>query len=138
MHDPPSPGELVAAVAQFLRADVIERLQAGGASVAGDGAVAYQARVAAGMLEIAARELALGEDQARGELARLRALLRTDGGSLPELNRELTRAIEQGQLGAATPGLLEHLWRTTLDKLAVDQPNYAAYRHEIEARTAQE
>ncbi len=28
----------------------------------------------------------------------------------------------------ATPGLADHLWTVTLDKLAVDQPTYAAYR----------
>jgi hypothetical protein len=27
-----------------------------------------------------------------------------------------------------TPGLVPHLWRVTLDKLAVDQPGYESYR----------
>jgi len=31
-----------------------------------------------------------------------------------------------------TPGLSEHLWQTTMDKLAVDQPNYASYKRELE------
>ena len=30
-----------------------------------------------------------------------------------------------------TPGLSDHLWATTLAKLAVDQPQYGAYRHEV-------
>jgi hypothetical protein len=29
--------------------------------------------------------------------------------------------------------LAEHLWQTTLAKLAVDQPNYAAYRREMKS-----
>jgi hypothetical protein len=28
----------------------------------------------------------------------------------------------------------EHLWQTTLAKLAVDQPNYAAYKRELEPK----
>jgi len=30
-----------------------------------------------------------------------------------------------------TPGLSEHLWQTTMAKLAVDQPNYASYKREL-------
>ena len=30
-----------------------------------------------------------------------------------------------------TPGLSEHLWQTTMDKLAVDQPKYASYKREL-------
>jgi hypothetical protein len=33
-------------------------------------------------------------------------------------------------MGFETPGLTDHLWRATMDKLAVDQPNYASYRRE--------
>ena len=35
--------------------------------------------------------------------------------------------------GLHTPGLAEHLWQTTLDKLAVDQPGYDSYRRESAA-----
>jgi hypothetical protein len=34
-------------------------------------------------------------------------------------------------VGLQTPGLADHLWQTTMDKLAVDQPNYAAYKREM-------
>jgi hypothetical protein len=33
----------------------------------------------------------------------------------------------------STPGLTEHVWQTTMDKLAIDQPNYASYRRERES-----
>ncbi len=33
-----------------------------------------------------------------------------------------------------TPGLADHLWETTLAKLAVDQPNYWGYRAALAER----
>ena len=38
------------------------------------------------------------------------------------------------ELDLATPGVSDHLWATTMAKLAVDQPTYAAYRAELESR----
>jgi Domain of unknown function (DUF6285) len=52
-------------------------------------------------------------------------------GSLLELNRALSETIARGEADLTTPGLSEHLWQTTMDKLAVDQPNYASYRREL-------
>jgi hypothetical protein len=52
-------------------------------------------------------------------------------GSLLELNRALSEKIAKGEVDLQTPGLAEHLWQTTLNKLAVDQPNYASYRREL-------
>jgi hypothetical protein len=61
---------------------------------------------------------------------RLKQLLGMDG-SLIELNRALADKIAKGELDLQTPGLTEHLWQTTMDKLAVDQPNYASYKREM-------
>jgi hypothetical protein len=58
-----------------------------------------------------------------------RWLLRT-AGSLEELNALLSRRIAAGELDLQTPGLAEHLWATTLAKVAIDQPTYASYRRE--------
>ena len=52
-------------------------------------------------------------------------------GSLVELNRALADRIAKGEVDLQTPGLTEHLWQTTMDKLAVDQPNYASYKREL-------
>ena len=52
-------------------------------------------------------------------------------GSLGDLNRALADRIAKGEVDLQTPGLAEHLWQTTMDKLAVDQPNYAAYKREL-------
>ena len=62
--------------------------------------------------------------------ARLKQLLGSDG-SLIELNRALCEKIAKGEVDLQTPGLAEHLWQTTMDKLAVDQPNYASYKREL-------
>jgi hypothetical protein len=53
-------------------------------------------------------------------------------GSLFELNRALADKIAKGEVDLQTSGLAGHLWQTTMDKLAIDQPTYAAYRRELE------
>ena len=75
-------------------------------------------------------ELTLEEGSAAAEAARLAQLLGMQG-SLVELNRALAGKIAGGELDLLTPGLSEHLWQTTMDKLAVDQPNYASYKREL-------
>lgn len=122
MHDRPSPEQLLQAVARYLRDEAGPALARGG-----DAALAYQARVAANMLDIAGRQLARGPADEAAEQARLQALL-GQVGSLAELNRQLAEAIASGGLAADHPGLAEHLWQTTLAKLAVDQPGYDSYR----------
>ena len=52
-------------------------------------------------------------------------------GSLLELNRALSDKVAKGEVDLQTPGLADHLWQTTMDKLAVDQPNYASYKREL-------
>jgi len=124
MQDQPSPSEIIGAVAAFLRTVVAAETT---------GATSFQARVAANALEMMKRELdsAPGEDAA--ELVRLKALLGRDG-TLFELNAELSRRIEAAEVNLATPGLEDHLWATTLAKLAVDQPTYGGYRAALAER----
>jgi hypothetical protein len=81
------------------------------------------------------RQLTLATVSDAAEAERLRKLLAMPG-SLFELNRALADAIAKGELDLETPGLAEHLWQTTMDKLAVDQPTYAAYRRELEKSKA--
>jgi hypothetical protein len=124
MQDQPTPSEVIGAVAIFLKTVVAAQTT---------GATSFQARVAANALEMMRRQLDLAPAEDAAELARLKALLKTDG-SLAELNAELARRISTGELDLATPGLTDHLWATTMAKLAVDQPTYAAYRAELERR----
>lgn len=124
MHDQPSSAELAGAVEQFLRDVVMKQLE---------GHAAFHARVAANALGIVKRELELGPAQFAAEKERLEALL-GETGSLEQLNRELCRRIRDGAVGTDTPGLVDHLWSTTLEKLAIDQPNYSGYKKSVEDR----
>jgi hypothetical protein len=132
MYDQPTPEELLAAVSRFLRDDAGPALGRSGAQ-ADHSALAYQARVAANMLDMVRRQGLLAPVAEAAERARLQALLgATDpAGDLATLNQRLTDRIADGTLDLATPGLADHLWRTTLDKLAVDQPGYATYQRQV-------
>jgi hypothetical protein len=120
MQDEPTPFELIKAVADFLRNDITPQI--GGHS-------AFKMRVAINALDLVTRQLALESSSDAAEAERLSQLLGRQG-SLEELNRVLAGKIGNGEADLQTPRLAEHLWQTTLAKLAVDQPNYAAYRRE--------
>jgi hypothetical protein len=121
MQDEPTPVELTKAVADFLRHDIMPMIS---------GHNAFKLRVAVNMLDLVTRQLTLEEGSNDAESARLAQLLGMRG-SLVELNRALAGKIADGELGLQTPGLAVHLWQTTMDKLAVDQPNYASYKREL-------
>ena len=124
MQDQPTPPEIIAAVARFLKEVV--------APEAGP-ATSFQARVAANALEIVRRQLEQAPVGEAEELERLKAILGHDG-ALSELNAELSKRIADGTLDLATPGVADHLWATTLAKVAVDQPNYSGYRAALAER----
>jgi hypothetical protein len=124
MQDEPTPTELIKAVADFLRNELTP-------SVSGHSA--FKLRVAINALDLVTRQLALESSSDAAEAERLMQLLGMQG-SLGELNRALADRIAGGEADLQTPGLADHLWQTTLGKLAVDQPNYAAYRREMERK----
>jgi hypothetical protein len=123
MQDEPTPEELTKAVADFLRNDITPQIS---------GHHAFKLRVAINVLDLVTRQLKLEQGSDAAELARLSKLLSMQG-SLGELNRVLADQIAKGEIDLQTPGLAEHLWQTTMDKLAVDQPNYASYKRELGA-----
>jgi uncharacterized protein DUF6285 len=118
MQDAPSAHELVEAVKSFLEEKAMVELK---------GHSAFHARVAANALGIVARELELGPQSREAELERLKALLRSDG-PLEDLNAKLSDEIRQGRIGLETQGLVDHLRKTTLAKVAIDQPKYKAFQ----------
>ena len=128
MQDSPNPEQLLAAVARFLRDEAGPAL-----GRSGQDALAYNARVAANMLDIVSRQLQLAPSADADEGARLRVLLNDPVSSddLDRLNQRLAERIAQGDPGTDPQALTEHLWRTTLAKLAVDQPSYATYRQSL-------
>jgi Domain of unknown function (DUF6285) len=124
MQDEPTPVELIKAVADFLRQEIAPEIS---------GHHAFKLRVSINALDLVTRQLALEQGSDSAEAARLSALLNLQG-TLGDLNRALAERIARGEVDLQTPGLTEHLWRTTMDKLAVDQPNYAAYKRELGAK----
>jgi hypothetical protein len=124
MQDEPTPTELVKAVADFLRNDIMPVVK---------GHNAFKLRVGINALDLVTRQLTLEQESDAAEAARLKQLLGSDG-SLLELNRALAERIAEGEVDLQTPGLAEHLWQTTMDKLAVDQPNYGSYKRELERK----
>jgi hypothetical protein len=121
MQDEPTPIELTKAVADFLRSDIAPMIA---------GHNAFKLRVAINALDLVARQLKLEQGSDAAEAARLSQILGTQG-SLGELNKVLADRIAKGELDLQTPGLARHLWQTTMEKLAVDQPNYASYKREL-------
>jgi hypothetical protein len=123
MQDRPTARELLDAAEDFLRSDLRGRLE---------GRDAFLALVTANVLGIVKRELDSFEASNAAEAERLRTLL----GAMPEigeiglleLNRELCRRIRSGAIGVGDERLVDHLVRTTLAKVAVDNPRYAGYR----------
>ncbi|MCA6125021.1 hypothetical protein J6500_24455 [Bradyrhizobium sp. WSM 1704] len=124
MQDEPTTTELIKAVADFLRSEITPAIK---------GHNAFKLRVGINALDLVTRQLALADAADATEAARLKQLLGADG-TLMELNRALSEKIASGEVDLNTPGLREHLWQTTMDKLAVDQPNYASYKRELEQK----
>jgi len=121
MQDEPTPTELIKAVADFLRNEITPVIK---------GHNAFKLRVGINALDLVTRQLSLADASDAAEAARLKALLGMQG-SLLDLNRALSDRIAKGEVDLQTPGLADHLWQTTMDKLAVDQPNYASYKREL-------
>ena len=121
MQDEPTPQELIKAVADFLRNDIAPVIS---------GHDAFKLRVSINALDLVTRQLTLEQASDSTEKARLEELLGRQG-SLGELNRMLADRIAKGEVDLQTPGLTGHLWQTTMDKLAVDQPSYASYKREL-------
>jgi murein L,D-transpeptidase YcbB/YkuD len=115
----PRPEELTEAVARWI--DQI-RPQL-------DPRNAFLARVAANALAAVTRELQTGEAAKTAAAERLAGVL-GHPGAYADLTAELCARLRDGDLDAATPGLLVALRANTLDQLAIDQPTY---KHEASA-----
>ena len=88
----------------------------------------FHQKVAANALGIAQRELEQGPESAAAEAARLRALLQQQGDR-DALNAHLAQAIRDGRPPTDAAALVGHLVRTSIEKLRIDQPGYAAFRN---------
>ncbi len=108
-HDVPTAAELVEAVREFLSGDVM---------AATEGRVRFHARVAANVLAIVERQLAVGPDQARSQADRLAQLGVAD-------DTELASRIRTGGLDDRWDEVVAAVAASVADKLAVANPTYA-------------
>jgi hypothetical protein len=115
----PTTPELVEALVLFIENTVAPQLK---------DRDAFLARVAVNALNTVARELEQGAGLKAQATRRLRPLLEQPDGTYDALNTELCTAIREGRMTAATPGLLEHLQAETIDRVRIDQPNYAGLK----------
>jgi aminoglycoside phosphotransferase (APT) family kinase protein len=116
--DMPRLDELVTSVRDYLRADVM---------TATKGRTQFLARVAGNSLDIALRELAVGERHRAHQVDRLRALL-GEGGDLESLRWSLVRALRENQIALDAAGLAEYLRESVVNQVAIDQPTYSGLR----------
>ncbi len=134
MQDRPHAAELLEAVRAFLEEQVVPAL---------DGTRQFHARVAANVLAIVGRELALGDEALRSEWRRLGVLLGDSSTAFPEHGVVLAEAVRfrnatlaaRIRAGDADGGrwraeVLDHLRATSADRLAIANPTYAAGRSE--------
>jgi hypothetical protein len=114
----PTITQLVEAVAGYLEKTALPHLE---------GHAAFHGRVAINVLGAIKRELQEGPAALAAEEARLGALLAQEGG-LNALRWALVAAIRNGEMTAQTPGLLDHLLKSAMDRVAIEQPGYGALR----------
>ena len=104
MNNPPSKEELIISIINYIENDVISELK---------GQKRFHAHVAKNSLNIILRQLRLEEENNSKEKKRLKEILKIDG-DLIEIN------INDNNL-------IDHLYKTTMEKLSIDQPNYSGY-----------
>jgi hypothetical protein len=126
MREEPSAAELLDVVAEFLRDQVMPALPPH---------LSFHTRIAANVVDIVRRELAVAPGAVPAEAQRLAALLGHDGDPAT-LNAELCDRIGAGGIALDDPQLVRHLWATTLDTLAIDQPKYETYRRAAKVAAA--
>lgn len=114
----PAATQLIEAVAGYLENVALPKLE---------GHTAFHGRVAINVLNIVAREMALGPAADAAEAARLAALLDAHA-DLDALRRMLCAKLSAGEMTIETPGLAEHLLATAIDRVKIEQPNYASLK----------
>ncbi len=120
MNNPPSKEELITSVIEFIENDIIDELV---------GQKRFHAHVAKNSLQIILRQLKLEEKNNRFEKNRLKEILKIDK-DLNELNKILCQKIDTEEIDINDNDLIDHLFKTTMEKLSIDQPNYSAYLDE--------
>ena len=126
MLDSPTPVEILEVLAAMIRDQLVPQLPPD---------AVFHARVAANAIDLVRRQLQTGDALEAASLVRLQQLLGRQGDAAV-LERELCERIRSGSLTTDSPGLIDHLMACTLAKMSIDQPSYASYRRELDARAA--
>jgi hypothetical protein len=119
----PTSAELLNAVLGFLKAEVLPLVS---------GSEKYHVHVALNALAILGRELTTGVRLDQEEQQRLTVLVGVSG-TCENLNRLLCTRIRARQLTYRDPQLMDHLMRTTMAKMSIDNPKYATYARALAA-----
>ena len=104
-------------IVQFINDDLISNLT---------GHNRFYAFVARNSLQIIQREINLINSYEEKEIIRLEKLL-NEKGDIKDLNKILCKRITDKELDRDDNELKDHLIRTTMAKLSIDQPNYSGY-----------
>ena len=120
MNNPPSKEELITSIIEFIENDIIDELI---------GQKRFHAHVAKNSLQIVLRQLKIEEKNNQSEKSRLKEILKIDK-DLNEMNKILCQKIDNEEIDINNNDLIDHLFKTTMEKLSIDQPNYSAYLDE--------
>jgi hypothetical protein len=122
-YDRPTKEELVGAVREFMEQKLLPELK---------GHTGFNTRVAINVLKTVERELKIGSQVSQEANLRLKELLDETEENLSnrELNKKLSEMIDQRDLSYKDQALVNHLWHTTMGKLAVDNPRYTSFQKE--------
>ncbi|MCZ6644253.1 MAG: phosphotransferase [Gammaproteobacteria bacterium] len=126
--DMPRADELIAAVSDFLRNQVMTETE---------GRTSFLSRVSANSLDIVGRELDLSGEHRRRELAGLQAFYHHEAhdssADLASLRWRLVHALRDGSQSLADESLKSYLRNVVANQVAIDQPRYSGL-HQALAR----
>lgn len=120
LDERPTAAELIAAVADFLEKKAAPQL---------DAHTAFHLKVAVNALRIVERELQQGPAAVDAERARLVALTGdAQATDVHALNAALCARIDDGKIATDDPALRDHLLRSVLARMAIDNPKYPSLK----------
>lgn len=115
----PSPLELLQVVSDCLNNDIAPALD--------DKSLQFKLKIAANVLAIVGREIALLPESSERDRAQLATLLGEDG-TLAQLAQRMNAAIAAGEFDGRDDELLAGLQAICLRQVAVDNPKYSTYQ----------
>ena len=118
MQNRPDHSTLLDAIASFLMADVVPKLEA-------DKALQFRMLIAANLATVVAGELRTHSTRSSAETARLQALLSSSSTDVEAMNKQVAAALRSDSLSAEQlKRTLEHLLATARETLEVTNPRF--------------